>query len=216
MQNAHPFLGMPLHCTCIYLLLSQILTPKLAIHSSPVRAIVGITAQSFNCGYCAFPSCGPRSRSQVEPYDFYAYVHKVTQKEVLFSRFGVRGRQNGPMNSIIGFFALDRLLPWVVAVSTDPARDSALPRLLRLANRPATGMQLYGSSASRQAKIVLNPNGLGESTDSLETPMLFGKPAPFVGLSWPPWTMRFARISHTAACPPYSRSGWPFVSRPFW
>src|ERR1043166_4421483 len=30
-------------------------------------------------------------------------------------------------NSIIKFFALDRLLPWVVAVSTDPARDSALP-----------------------------------------------------------------------------------------
>src|SRR5262247_611420 len=31
------------------------------------------------------------------------------------------------MHSIIKFFALDRLLPWVVAVSTDPARDSALP-----------------------------------------------------------------------------------------
>src|SRR5499427_4558562 len=28
--------------------------------------------------------------------------------------------------------------------------------------------------------MVLNPNGLGESTDGLETPMLFGKPAPFV------------------------------------
>jgi hypothetical protein len=36
------------------------------------------------------------------------------------------------------------------------------------------------SSASRQAKIVLNPDGLGESTDGLETPMLIGKPAPFV------------------------------------
>src|SRR5437762_1484113 len=30
-------------------------------------------------------------------------------------------------NSIIKFFVLDRLLPWVVAVSTDPAQDSALP-----------------------------------------------------------------------------------------
>src|SRR5713101_9603964 len=29
--------------------------------------------------------------------------------------------------SIIKFFVLDRLLPWVVAVSTAPARDSALP-----------------------------------------------------------------------------------------
>src|SRR5499427_9628662 len=28
--------------------------------------------------------------------------------------------------------------------------------------------------------MVLNPDGLGESTDGLETPMLFGKPAPFV------------------------------------
>src|SRR5262245_33405064 len=28
--------------------------------------------------------------------------------------------------------------------------------------------------------MVLHPHGLGESTDGLETPMLFGKPAPFV------------------------------------
>src|SRR5215470_4344325 len=38
----------------------------------------------------------------------------------------------------------------------------------------------YGYTTSRQAKIVLHPDGLGESTDGLETPMLFGKPAPFV------------------------------------
>src|SRR2546422_4683460 len=36
------------------------------------------------------------------------------------------------------------------------------------------------SSASRQAKIVINPDGLVESTDGLETPMIIGKPAPFV------------------------------------
>src|SRR2546422_10275948 len=38
---------------------------------------------------------------------------------------GTVSRDN--FNSMIKFFALDRLLPWVVAVSTDPARDSALP-----------------------------------------------------------------------------------------
>src|SRR5262249_16945512 len=38
-----------------------------------------------------------------------------------------QGSPLNPSHSIIKFFALDRLLPWVVAVSTDPARDSALP-----------------------------------------------------------------------------------------
>ena len=36
------------------------------------------------------------------------------------------------------------------------------------------------SSESRQAKIVLKPDGLVESTDGLETPMIIGKPAPCV------------------------------------
>lgn len=36
------------------------------------------------------------------------------------------------------------------------------------------------SSASRQARIVSNPEGLEESTDGLETPMMRGKPAPVV------------------------------------
>jgi hypothetical protein len=34
--------------------------------------------------------------SQVEPYDFCAYVHKVTQKEVLFLDLELGGRQEWP------------------------------------------------------------------------------------------------------------------------
>src|SRR6266446_9782659 len=39
---------------------------------------------------------------------------------------------------------------------------------------------LNAGSGSRQAKIVINPDGLVESTDGLETLMIIGKPAPFV------------------------------------
>jgi hypothetical protein len=43
------------------------------------------------------PRCNyPRSRSQVEPYDFCAYVHKVTQKEVFFLDLELGGRQEWP------------------------------------------------------------------------------------------------------------------------
>ena len=42
------------------------------------------------------PSLNPRSRSQVEPCDFCAYVPKITQKEVLLLDWELRGRQECP------------------------------------------------------------------------------------------------------------------------
>ena len=44
---------------------------------------------------------------------------------------------------------------------------------LHSTNRPATVIRLYYVFEARQAKIVLNPDGLVESTDGLETPRLW-------------------------------------------
>ena len=119
--------------------------------------------------------------------------------------------------SIIKFFALDRLLPWVVAVSTDSARDSALPHPSSL-GQSASYRNAIVRGLLRLVRLNLSsiPMGLERAPMAWRRPCFLQNLHPLSALSWPPWTMRFARISHTAACPPYSRSGWPFVSRPFW
>src|SRR4030095_15902508 len=119
-------------------------------------------------------------------------------------------------NSIIKFFALDRLLPWVVAVSTDPARDSALLHPSSL-GQSASYRNAIVRGLLRLVRLKLSsiPMGLERAPIAWRRPCFLANLHPLSALSWPPWTMRFARIRHTAACPPYSRSVWPFVSRPF-
>src|SRR5438552_3371290 len=105
-------------------------------------------------------------------------------------------------NSIIEVFVLDGLLPWVVAVSTDPARDSALPHPSSL-GQSASYRNAVVRGLLRLVRLKLSsiPMGLERAPMAWRRPGFLANLPPVSALSWPPWTRRFARISHMAACP---------------
>ena len=82
---------------------------------------------------------------------------------------------------MIKFFVLDVLLRRVVAVSTDPAPDSAFaPSFFARPSGQLPSSHCTLPFVSCQAKIVPNALWSCGRLKSLETPMILGKPAPFV------------------------------------
>jgi len=82
---------------------------------------------------------------------------------------------------MIKFFVLDGLFSWVVAVSPDSAPDSAFaPSFSARPSGPLPSPIIRCPTGRARLKSALMSSSRAYLPNGLETPMVIGKPAPFV------------------------------------